>query len=143
MKPKRIIHLGILALFAPAGIATSNAEAPAKSAKDSTAEIAELRAELAKNAQTLREQAEQIATLGTAVAPVAETGPWKRGMKPRTPEEIFAEAAGLPDMEDVTWRMKAGLSSRQAIQAAVAQIESNEIAAATASAAEANTQKPR
>lgn len=70
---------------------------------------------------------ERIAALEKQVAELSEA-------KPTAPVDstlaLLAKGADLRDLADVTWRIQAGLSAKQAVDAAVDQIEADKTAAA-------------
>lgn len=101
-----VLSLAALALGRPSGFCTANttAEPPAKKPADNTADIAALKARI--DAQDLELQQLRRAA-SVSLAPVA----------PDTTTSLLIKGAGV-DPEDVTWRIRAGLSPAQAVEVA-------------------------
>jgi hypothetical protein len=118
MKSIRLLILGLAAaLCAPTRFTTANAEAPTPA--NSAGELEALKAELARATEALKAQGEQLQALTLAKdAPVPA---------PEVDSELsrLAKGAGLDGLSDVSWRVRAGLSAKQAVDAAVAQIADN------------------
>ena len=95
-----ILALALGALLAPGQRATANAEAPA-----SAADLAALTERLA------------LLEADNAALRAANTAPAEQ---PSSELALLAKGAGV-GLEDVTWRVRGGLSAKQAVDAAVAQ----------------------
>lgn len=105
-----VLSLAALAFARPAGFCTANA------LSDDVAAVNQRLADLeAKNAEL---QKQLDAAKAAPVAPVENNSPLA----------LLAKGAGV-DLEDVRWRVQAGLDPDQAVQAALAQKAVNELAA--------------
>lgn len=117
MKSIKLFLVGCaVALCAPTRFTTANAATEPPPA-DPAAELAALRAELAQATAALKEQGAQILALSAK--------PEQSDAAPDSELSRLAKGAGLEGLDDVSWRVKAGLSPKQAVDAAVAQIASN------------------
>ena len=129
---KKHIHtliLGLAALCAPGRYSTANAkpdDAP-PAPPEPAASAADLAA-LAEQFAALKEENAELRRANEAkdAAPAEQ---------PSSELAMLAKGAGLADLSDVSWRVRAGLTAKQAVDAALAQIAADKLAEATAAEA--------
>ncbi len=104
-----VLSLAALVFGRPAGFSTANAQSD---------DIAALKAQADTLATQLASQEDELKKLRAATS------------APRPPDEVptgialLCKGAGVP-LEDVTWRVQAGLDPEQAVEAAIAQKQSD------------------
>ncbi len=131
MKSIRLFILGIAAaLCGPTRYTTANT-AGANQQPDPAAELAELKKRIAEQETLILQQGEQLATFAKSPLATALTATSEPAAKDSELAQL-AKGAGLADLKDVTWRVRAGLTAKQAVDAAVAQIAENQRAEAEA-----------
>lgn len=142
-----ILALGLAATFGLGQRATANAaepkeakapDAPAKSEPgiaDLQKQINELKAANEAQAGQIeamrKEQTRAIREAGEAIEAALKGERKEPQHDPNDEISLLARGAGVK-VEDVRWRVRAGLSAKQAVEAALAQVEADKQAAAAA-----------